>query len=145
MKNIIDLRKPDLRKHDLRKVPIGTEVITSKGFTFVLLDDKDGKETWLDLVSKLKWYDIEQGLFTYDQALRQFNSKNRRLPTIEEFREAHEHGIIEILPNIDAYVFWSSSVHSNSTDFAFVFYGNFVVVFYVYRNVKYGSVRCVGK
>lgn len=136
--------KIDLRKPDLRIVSVGTIVITSKGFEFELIDrDTDDKETWKDLTSGLKWFDKEDKNYTHDQAMELFKSPEKRLPTIEEFEEAEEHGFREVLPNID-YWFWSASLNPNDSEVARDFNGVNGSTYYYSRSL-FSAVRCVGR
>ena len=138
MDKTIDLRP---KTPDLRKVPVGTTVITSKGFKFKLISRKKGKESWKDLTSKLTWRDREEKTYNHYEATEKFGDK---LPTIEEFRIAEEHGFRDILPNTNGYFFWSASLSPNFSDFAQGFYGNNGGSGYGYRGND-SSVRCVGR
>jgi hypothetical protein len=131
----------DLRKPNLREVKIGTEVITSKGFTFTLVKrNKAGKESWKDETSGLVWHDVEKEKYTYKNALEEFGTK---LPTKEDFKLAEKHGFREVLPNTDIW-FWSSSPYPTDSDFAYLFNGGNGYTDYYYRSNAL-SVRCVGR
>lgn len=138
MSKTIDLRPP---KHNLRTVPIGTTVITSKGFKFKLISRKKSKESWKDVSSKVIWHDMEVGSYNYYRAVEKFGNF---LPTIEEFIEAEKHGFREVLPNM-AHCFWSSSPSPYNSVYAQFFSGYFGVSYYGYNRYYYVSVRCVGR
>lgn len=134
----IDLRTP---AYDPNEVGVGTTVISSKGFKFVKLSD----DFWLDQTSGLKWYPTESEKYTYDDAMKTFNTEAKRLPTIEEFIKAEEHGFREVL-GINSGYFWSSSPYPKYSDDARGFGG------YNGGYTDYGgsrnfldSVRCVGR
>lgn len=129
--------KVDLRQPNLRKVPIGTIVITTKGFEF----QKCRLDSWKDLTSGLLWHDTKPGKYTHHEAVEKFGGK---LPTIQEFEVAEKHGFREVLPNIQGYWFWSSSLYSYNTDVAMVFSGFSGVSGDGFRDFN-GSVRCVGR
>ena len=128
----------DLRKTDLRKVPVGTVVVTSKGFKFKLISRKSGREGWRDLSSKLVWFSKEDGSYNFDEAISKFGDK---LPTKEEFEEAENHGFREVLEYPHDY-FWSASVYSNNRNYAWIFGGGLVAV--TSRSSPF-AVRCVGR
>jgi hypothetical protein len=131
----------DLRSPDLRKVVVGTTVITSKGFKFKLVSRKNGKETWQDLTTKLKWFDKEDKKYTFDDAVKKFGDQ---LPSKIECEVAEVHGFREVLPNIKDNYFWSASVYSYDRQYAWVF--NEDSGFVRSYNRSYGlGVRCVGR
>lgn len=134
--------KIDLRMPDLRKVPVGTVVITSKGFEFELMFREAGKELWKDCTARIFWHDVQDEKFSYKQAVDKFGDS---LPSKEEFEIAEEHGFREVVPNMNRW-FWSSSASPYSTGSAYGFDGDDGGIDYaIYRNYKYGSVRCVGR
>lgn len=128
----------DLRTPNLRDVPVGTEVKTSKGFVFVLIVRKDGKESWKDDTSGLTWHDTEDRNCTHHEAVEKFKDS---LPTIEEFKTAEEHGFREVLPNMGHW-YWSSSLSSYVTAVARIFSGNDGYGSFYYRG-SFNSVRCI--
>lgn len=105
--------KIDLRTHDLIRVEPGTIVITSKGFEFIRLEGDE--EAWRDLTTGLKWLDREPKIYTYEQAMKKFNSSDKRLPTLEEFKEAENHGFREVLPNMN-HEYLSASLYPDDCD-----------------------------
>jgi hypothetical protein len=64
------------------------------------------------------------------------------LPSIEDFRKAHEHGAAKVLPEWNLR-FWSASVFSYDRFGAWQFYGSSGNV-YVFNRDNYYGVRCVG-
>jgi hypothetical protein len=131
----------DLRSPDLRKVMVGTTVITSKGFKFKLVSRKNGKETWQDLTTKLKWFDKEDKKYTFDDAVKKFGDQ---MPSKIDCEVAEVHGFREVLPNIKDNYFWSASVYSVNREYAWSFNGSYGSVYY--GNRSYGLVvRCVGR
>ena len=131
----------DLRIPDLRKTKVGTTVITSKGVKFKLVSRKNGKETWQDLKTKLKWFDKEDDVYTFDSAVIKFGD---RLPTKEEFEVAETHGFSEVLPNIKDFYFWSASVVSYARSGAWIFNSTNGNVSGNFRLTPV-AVRCVGR
>jgi hypothetical protein len=138
----------DILFEDPRDVPIGTTATTSKGFKFTLLKrDESGKELWKDETSGLIWFDKENKNYNHRDAMKEFNSESKRLPTIEEFKEAEKHGFREVLPNINNYWFWSASVNPSFVYSAFVFFGGIcgdIVIGVRYDNYI-NAVLCVGR
>lgn len=136
MERIIDLRKPNLREAE-----VGTTVITSGGHKWQLTERKDGKESWMDLQTNLTWLDKEDGNFNHYEAMEKFGDK---IPTKEMWEEAEKHNVREVLPNMD-YWFWSSSVHPDYSDYAYVLNGYNGDIYDYYRSdySSYSAVRCV--
>lgn len=142
----IDLRE----KIDLRKVAVGTIVISTKGFEWELMERyssiKDDleilKEAWKDLTTGIIWFDREDKTYTHYEAVEKFGNK---IPTIEEWEVAEDHGARDILPNM-AHWFWSASL-SPPPSYAYGARG-----LYGYDGNSYdvnrdydGSVRLVGR
>lgn len=136
--------KIDLRKLNLRKVPIGTIVTSLKGYDFELISRVNDKESWKDLTSGLTWNDVEDEKYKYDEAIKNFSSKQKGLPTSEEFEIAERHGFREILPNFERRWFVSSSLYSYSDNFVRDFGGDYGDTGVGDRDYYY-SVRCVGR
>jgi hypothetical protein len=114
--------KIQLRLLNLREVPVGTIVITTKGFEFELISRVDGKEQWLDKTSNLVWHDVEgKNIGQYEAEKRQGNGK--RFPTIVEFKEAEERGFREVLTGMKDRRFWSSTPYPGNSEVAYVFRG----------------------
>lgn len=137
----IDLRTPDLR--DPKTCPVGTIVISTKGFNFKLVERTvDGKESWLDETSDLIWHDVEEGKYNHYQAQEKFG---KSLPTKEKLKEAKSCGLFEsgILPNTAGHWFWTASVSPDSVSFAYVLDGNDGDIYGGNRDYNYGSVRLV--
>lgn len=132
----------DLRTPDLREVPVGTKVITSNGFMFVLMNREAGKESWRDEATGLIWHNLEDGKFNHNQAVEKFRDK---LPTKEEFETVEEHGFREVLPNMKNQWFWSASVHPYYSYYAYGFIGYSGDVGSGNRYYDGGSVRCVAR
>lgn len=134
--------KIDLRKPNLRELEVGTVVISTKGFEFELVLKENGKESWKDLTSGVTWHDIEDKRYDHIEAVKEFKDK---LPTKEEFEIAESHGFRSVLPNFLNRRFWSSSVHPDVSNNAFVFYGKYGDIYYDFRDNFYDSVRCVAR
>ena len=133
MKQVIDLRVPVI---DLRKVEVGTEVISSKGFSFILVSREKGKESWLDVATGITWGDTEYEKYTWDDAVAEFKDA---LPTRNEFKLAREHGAWKVVPSADSW-YWSSTEDGN--------YGAWIENIpggtqYGYTKYYAGYVRCV--
>ena|SRR3990167_1935573 len=132
-RNVIPLR--DLIYDYDNAIKLGDIITTSKGYDFVML----GHNIWKDITSGITWYDVEPKTYTFDKAVKTFGD---RLPTKEEFTIAESHGFREILPNMKNNWFWSSSVHPNSTDYAYGFHGYSGNGYYDVRDLS-DSVRCI--
>jgi hypothetical protein len=124
-----------------KNLEIGSQVKTRKGFLWTKLSD--GK--WRDETSTLIWLPEIKTQVNHYQALELENSE-RRLPTKEEFEDAEDHGIREIL-ELNEKVFWSSTAHPNDAAYAFVFNGNYGDIYYDDRDYSYYyySALCVGR
>ncbi len=125
------MKTVDLRKSYLRTLESGDVVITTKGFEFELYLKDGSEEIWLDKHSGLKWYPKDEDTFTRSEALALFSLPERRLPTVEEFEDAENHGFREVLPGVGNW-FWSSSSNYMSKDFAPVFNGVYGEIGYEY-------------
>jgi hypothetical protein len=131
-------------------------------------DRKTGKfyEVWRDSKSGLLWGDrLDKRYSHYDaialglkgnvvseSACNSDNGKTANagigekkfgLPTIEEYLQAEENGVREVLQNMDDF-FWSASRYPNDTDNARGFFGSSGYFVNDPRD-DYGSVRCVGR
>ena len=136
---VIDLRKPNLRECEP-----GTYIITSKGHSWQLLSRDFFGETWKDVSSGLTWLPKEPGSHSHYDAMK-LEIETKRLPTKKEFEQAEEHGIREVLDDINHW-FWSSSVHPDVSNLAYNFYGRSGYIYYVNRSYDYNvAVRCVAK
>lgn len=133
----------DLRKPDLRLIEVGTVVITSKGFEWELIERKAGKEAWLDRTSKLVWEDLEDDkTMTHYEAMEKYGDK---LPSKEIFEQGEEHGMREVLPNMD-HAFFSSSVVPGLSGYAYDFDGRNGLIVYGSRDVSgFLVARCVAR
>lgn len=112
-------------------------LVTSKLFLW-----NKTKEGYIDNITGLLWYKIESHDYTYNYAMKQFNSETKRLPTKLEWEEAEKHGIREIYNDLKW--FWSSSVHPGYSYSDYVFdgrVGDIVTIFSRLRLLY--SVRCV--
>lgn len=114
-------------------------IVTKKGFPFIYLGDGQ----WRDEASNLTWFPQEPGTYTHYQAL-ELQTKDKRLPTKEELKEAEKHGIREIFDTSRRW-FWSASVHPDDSVSVYVFYGSNGGIGYGYRDIYGGSVLCVGR
>lgn len=136
----------DLNGPDIRTVPINTLVKTRTGFIWKLLSRTlTNKETWLDQTSTLIWLPEEPKTYTYIKALK-LETNEKRLPTMQEFKQAELHGIREILASMENKQFWFASIHSgniDNVDSAWAFNGNNGNIGYDYPRSLSGSVRCV--
>lgn len=101
-------------------------------------------EGWLDTISGLLWLPIEFEKYTYETAMKLFNTPNKRLPTKEEWEVAELHGIREVFNDIEYNYFWSSSSYPYGGGFAWVFVGgDGYVGFGFRRGDDYYCVCCV--
>lgn len=125
---------------NLENLPIGAQVKTEHGFIWTHV----GPDSWKDETSQLTWLPDEPEKYTHYQALR-LQNEFKRLPTKEEFEEAKEHEIRDIIKLMRARYRWSASVHPNGSDYACVFCSNSGAGFYGNRDDYYGSVRMVAR
>lgn len=92
---------------------------SSKGFEF-----KRTETGWVDLASGIEWkIEIKTNINQYD-AEKWALSQGLRLPTIEEFKIAEDHGIRE-LPDMQwkDFWFWSSTAYSGYAYYDYAFSG----------------------
>ncbi len=94
-----------------------------------------------DLRTGLTWLAKEPGRYTFDQA-KALEDATKRLPTIDEWKEAYKHGIGEVFADNGRW-FWSSSEISSVSAWGFSGYSGFV--YYDYRDYDDFSVRCVSR
>src|SRR6266850_7792740 len=108
-------------KNALKDMKVNDIVITSKGFKF-----KRTKIGYRDLTTNLNWYlKPEKEKYTYDQSVKKFNTKEKRLPSVKEYKEAENHGFREVLDFMKYNTFWSSSLYKHDKKYARVFDGNY--------------------
>ena len=96
---------------------------------------------WLDIQTGLIWLEEEKKPYTYDEAMSLFCSKDKRLPSKEEYEKAEKHGIRSVI-KFDGH-HWTSSVHPYVSNLACGFYGNNGFIGYFVGRYLNGSVRCV--
>ncbi len=133
--------------------------LTSEKEGFVLVTrSKDFKEVHKEVSTGLFWSDRLPKTMNHYSAEKACNSSLKevagisgvtwRLPSKEEYEQAEKNGIRKALPNM-SYWFWSSSVHRNNSDYAWLFNGYDGFVDYYYRSdgndYDYYSVRCVAR
>ena len=99
------------------------------------------KEKWKDLETGLVWYDTEDKTYNHDNAIIKFTG-DKRLPSKEEWEQAEKNGIRQVL-NFERKWYWSSSVHSGYSNFAYVFNGRDGYIDFDARVYDVYSVRCV--
>ena len=94
-----------------------------------------------DLTSGLVWKDKDEDQrHTYGDALAKFRNA---LPTIEEFKKAELHGLIEVV-NLEKTYYWSASINAFYRANAWVFVGANGYVGSSTRTNIY-SVRCIAR
>ena len=121
----------------------GFSVIAEKDGFKVMRDNSTGL-IWSDRVTKkMDHYQACKLDYLDDPAFCGLNLE-WRLPTIEEYEEAEKNNIRDALPNMN-YWFWSSSVHADYPNYAWLFYGDYGGLGLDYRNGRYYSVRCVAR
>lgn len=81
-----DLRKPRFQVNDF--------VITTKGHMFKLVGRTEDGEHWLDVLTGITWEPVEKGRYTLEQAWEQFGDS---LPSIDQYKEAFDHGLFDVL------------------------------------------------
>jgi len=87
-------------------------------------------------MNKLIWYPITKKTYTHKKALNYAKARGLRLPTVEEIKEA-----IKNKEDLGKVSFWSSEVHPDGPEFAFVFLDDGYILS---DNRDFGlSVRCV--
>jgi hypothetical protein len=111
--------------------------ISKSGYTW-----KKEPEGYRDMTTNILWYyhtDLTE--YTYDEAVAKYGD---RLPTKEEFEEAENHGIREVMTDFKGKFFWSASLVSSNRNFACYFFSDLGDVYVNVRNFA-GGVRCVGR
>ena len=134
--------------------------LTSQKEGFVLVTrTKEFKEVHKEIKTGLLWgdrlpsamshYDAEKACKADLAEVAKISEVSWRLPSIEEYKEAEKNGIRKALPNMN-YWFWSSSVHSNNSHVACMFYGVDGAIISASRSNSYilsnaFSARCVAR
>ena len=128
------------QRSDLRTV-----CVTKKGAKFKRVAMEGFGEAWMGSTGENGkqqiWSDRIGSANQYD-AIDNCKAIAGSLPSKEDFIRGEANGIREVLPNMKDHWFWSSSVHPDSSDYAYGFNDNDGDVEDVFRNF-YGSVRCV--
>ena len=83
-------------------------IVTTFRGKWKLLSRTEKGETWEDLKSGLVWLPSEARWETWDFVIF-LQNEDQRLPTIEEFKEAKEHDILEILGVSYTDLWWTVS------------------------------------
>lgn len=128
---------------------------TSKKEGFILVTrSKDFYEVHKELSTGLLWSDRLNNSMDHYHAGKACKADLKevagieglawRLPSINEYKEAEKNGIRRALPSMNYFWFWSSSVHRDSSDSAWLFNGS-VGTFSVIRYNYDFSVRCVAR
>ena len=127
-------------------------------YTFTQVSHPKAGVGWRD-PSGLIWYDRAKENMNQRAAERYCNDLGLRLPTREEFEQLGQYmgasrssdghysykGFQpQVLPNLEGYWFWSSSVYPSYAYYAYYFYASNGGFASDYRNFSY-SVRCVGR
>lgn len=112
-------------------------ITTSKGHKWSKTD-----EGWRDEQTGLVWLPVEPGTHTHNKALKLQND-TKRLPTLGELRIAWEHDACEVIEDFEDYWYWSSSVHPDYSNLAYVLDGHYGNVYDDYRYNTFNAVRCV--
>jgi len=127
------------------KLEPNTLVHSVSGHRWKFIEYYDGdKEKWMDVQTGLVWCDVEDDTMTHYKAIELFNTDDKRLPTKEEWEEAEKHEIRFVLPNFNNKWFWSSSVHPDYYNCAYIFVGRDGHINNGNRYFDfYHSVRCI--
>jgi hypothetical protein len=120
-----------------KKLAVGCRIKTKKGFFW----KKIAKDMWLDESSRLVWMPEKNKKLNHNDA-QKLQNKTKRLPTKEEFEKAEKHGIREILNMRNKY-YWSGSVYSYHSCYAYNFSGSDGTVGFDFRTYGNGSARYV--
>jgi hypothetical protein len=116
---------------------------------------QEGKEVHKEVSTGLLWSDrlpLRMNHYSAEKACKAdlkevggISGVTWRLPSIEEYEEAEKNGMRNALPNMNHW-FWSSSVLSYYSNYAWLFNGSSGSTDYVsYSRNNYGSVRCVAR
>lgn len=81
------------------KLKVGDSCVTSKGFIFKYLGNKNNDELYEDVATGVIWGDKRQEALTFTKATAECEKANGKLPTLNEIGEAEDHGFREVLPN----------------------------------------------
>ena len=82
---------------------------------FKLVGRTEDGEHWLDVLTGITWGPVEKGHYTLEEAWEQFGDA---LPTLDQYKEADDHGIYEALCDIDSEEFedaWFSTRSRSQT------------------------------
>jgi len=125
-----------------QRATINQVCVTSKGVKFRRVARANFGEAWADEEGQI-WSDRIRNANQYD-AIKYCKAIEGKLPSKDDFIRGEANGIREVLPNMKARWFWSSSVHPKYSYFAYFFSGYNGFIDYYYRsNNSSSSVRCV--
>lgn len=82
-----------------RRLEIGESCVTSKGFVFKYLGNKEDDELYEDIASGVIWGDKRNDIFKFTKAVAECEKVNGKLPSLKEVYEGEEHGFREVLPH----------------------------------------------
>lgn len=139
----------------LRELKESNRCRTSKNGVYQLVKRTEtGKEVWRDTATGLLWSDVLTGRYSHAEALQicqkpdikevraNLASAQFSLPTKMDFEVAEANGLREVLPRISDGWFWTSSVSSQDSDYAYYFNGYNGRLDDFVRSLNV-SVRCV--
>lgn len=127
---------------DLRSVAVGFKCHTSTGAIFERVSRDGFGEAWKG-PDDLIWSDFVGEDSQYD-AVTTCKNLGGRLPSRADFERGETNGFREVLPNMKDRWFWSSTVISRHSAFAYGFNGDNGYVGYAARSLSDRSVRCAG-
>ena len=169
--HVNDLRKLDptiVTATSYEKVPCGLKGSVSERIqncSFLSIQEKNGfflvtrteefkeihKDTktgllWGDrLPSKMDHYHAEKACHSSLKEVAGISGVTWRLPSIDEYKEAEKNGIRQAVPNMDRYIFWSSSKRQKNDDAAWLFNSDTGPFYKSKRYRSDYSVRCVAR
>ncbi len=125
-----------------QRTTINQVCVTSKGAKFKRVQRANFGEAWQDDAGMI-WSDRIGSANQYN-AIDNCEAIEGRLPSKDDFIRGEANGIREVLPNMKDYWFWSSSVYSEVSDYAYGFSGSCGDLGYGDSRDNFSlSVRCV--
>ncbi|MBI2605204.1 MAG: HEAT repeat domain-containing protein [Deltaproteobacteria bacterium] len=122
-------------------------VVSHAGVEFEpVKNPKTGESGWRDTVTGKVWYESKNTPSgQYGAEMDCSEKPGQELPSKADLVLAEQHGIRDVLKNMNDHWFWSSSLGPDGTRDAYVFVGYDGGIGYDDRNDGRYSVRCVGR
>lgn len=121
--------------------PVGAEVVTSKGGTWVRVARKGLGEAWRDEKTGLIWGDRIGDNFSHRDATELGKRVGARLPTRDDFLRAEASGMREVLPWANYWAYWASTLVEGEPDRGYAFAAGGIVPVGLFQKHWFGIDR----